>query len=303
MNWMPLVTFGAYAGLSLLSLLLWWVIYDLVLTPGIPVREAIFGRQPNPAVALDVFGGFLALGLLNASVIGAPPLQTFALDLEATALTLGGSIALLALLRLATGGFLRLWFGQRRDAHGQLVTFNNELFRQRNLATGLFSTALYLILVAGLVEEDLLNIDGYRVAATFNMLGVWLLGAALVVLHSWLFLGIGTRHHILHESFHQNHPAAPTSLLGLVAGTLLLNHALLAELAWDQHMFTQPWLWAFLLLALVFVVVVRGVLYVAFRLTLGVDIRAELVRANAAWGIIDGGLIFTLLLIQTALLG
>lgn len=303
MNWYDLVEFAAYAALGIAAMLIWWVIYDWVLTPRYPLREAIFGRRPNPAVALDVFGGLLALGIINNQIIDAPPLGSFILDLEATALTLLGTIMLLGLLRLMVAGLLRLWFRDRRDAQGDIVSFNNELFHQRNMATGLFSMALYLILVAGLVEEDLLNIDGYRVEATFNMLGVWLLGAAVILLHSLTFLGIGTRNHILHESFHDNNPAAPTSLLGLLGGMLLLNNRLLDLLDSGQHMLNTPLLWAYLLGALVVVLVLRGVVQLAV-MTLGINIRHELViRDNPAWGILDGGLIFGVLLLLIAVAG
>ncbi len=301
MVWSDLIPVAAYGGLGVVSLLVWWAIYDWVLTPGLPVLEAVFGRRPNAAVALDMSGGFLALGILNYAVIASPPLAGFWIDLEATALTLLGTIVLLGVLRLGFGGFLRVWFRNARDAQNDVITINNELFRQRNLATGLFSTGLYLILVAGLVEEDLLNIEGYRIEATFNMLGTWLLGAVVVLLHSLLYLGLGTRHHILHESFHDNNPAAPTSMLGLVGGMLVLNHQLLLFLEDGQHMFNTWELWAFLLAVLVVVVVLRAVLQLLLVALFGVNLREELVvKDNPAWGVLDGGLIFVLFLIMIA---
>ena len=303
MNWMDFATFAAYAALGLVSLLVWWTIYDLVITPGMPIMDAVFGRNPNPAVAMDIFGGLLALGILNYSVIAGPELGGFVLDLEATALTLLGTIFLLGVLRLGIGGFLRLWFRNRRDSHGQIITINNELFRQRNLATGIFSTALYLILVAGLVEEDLLDISGYRWEAMFNMLGMWVMGAAVVLLHSWLYLGLGSRHHILHECFHDNNPAAATSLLGLVAGMLLLNNTLLEGLETGQHMFNLWELWVFLLACLAAVMVARWALQLMLLAFFGISLRKELViRDNPAWGVLDGGLIFVLFLILLAVL-
>lgn len=301
MDWTDFLTFAAYAGVALLSLLVWWVIYDLVLTPGLPIAGAVFGRQPNVAVALDILGGLLALGILNYSVINGPQLGSLLVDLEATGLTLLATIVLLGALRLGMGGFLRLWFRKSRDAQGDIVTFNNELFRQRNLATGLFSTALYLILVAGLVEEDLLDITGYQWEAALNMLGVWLLGGVVVLLHSWLYLGLGTRNHILHECFHDNNPAAATSMLGLVGGMLLLNNNLLEGLEQGEHMFNIWELWVFLLAALAAVMVVRWLLQLILLAFFGVNIRRELViRDNPAWGILDGGLIFVLFLIFIA---
>ncbi|MCH8316396.1 MAG: hypothetical protein IIA64_10520, partial [Planctomycetes bacterium] len=180
-----------------------------------------------------------------------PTLSSFILDLEATSLSLLGTLLLLAGLRRLIGGFLRRWFGNRRDAHGQIITINNELFGQRNLATGLFSTAIYLVLVFGLIEEDLLNITGNRLAATYNMLGVWLLGLIIVLLHSWLYLGFGPKQHILHESFHENNPAAPTSRLVLLAGILILNQRLMDPFPAGVHMFSSWEHWQFLLLGVV----------------------------------------------------
>jgi len=281
----------------------WWVIYDRVLTPEFPIREAIFGRQPNPAVALDLLGGLLALGLLVYSVLTSPALGDWLLDLEATALTLLGTVILLGLLRLGIGGFLRAWFRSKRDSHGDIISINNELFRQRNLATGLFSTGVYFVLVAGLIEEDLLNLEGYRIEAMANMLGVWLLGIVVIVLHSLLYLGFGTSNHILHESFHDNNPAAPVSMLGLLGGMLLLNNGLLDSLEAGQHMFNTPELWGFLLTALVLVVALRLVLHLVLLAFLGVNLREELViRDNPAWGILDGGLILVLFLMLVGVL-
>lgn len=303
MNWQPWIEFGVYALVGIGSFLLWWFIYERVLTREHSTRDAVFGFQPNPAVAFDVFGGFLAIGILNHSIIGGPALESFWLDLEATVLTLVGTIALLALLRWIVGEFLRLWFGKKRDTHGDIITINNELFKQRNIATGIFSTTLYLILVAGLLQEDFLNITGNRLAATFNMLGVWLLGIVAILLHSWLFLGLGGKHNILHESFHENNPAAPTSLLGLMAGVLILNHQLLESLELGEHMFNQWELWARLLLGMVSVFVLKGILHIFLRGLLGVNVRQEMLeRHNPAWGILDGGLIFGLMLILIALI-
>ncbi len=303
MNWTDFLTFAAYAALGLLSLVLWWVIYDLVITPGQPIMEAVFGRNPNLAVSLDILGGLLALGILNYSIIAGPELDSLVVDLEATALTLLGTIVLLALLRLGIGAFLRMWFRESRDAHGHIITINNELFRQRNLATGLFSTGCYLILVAGLVEEDLLNISEYRWEAMFNMLGVWVLGIVILFLHSWLFLGFGGRNHILHECFHDNNPAAAWSMLGLVGGMLLLNNVLLDTLESGQHMFNLWELWAFLLACLASVMVARLVLQLVLLGLSGINLRRELVdRDNPAWGVLDGGLIFVLFLILIAVL-
>ncbi|HEX9844045.1 MAG TPA: hypothetical protein VGC20_14895 [bacterium] len=303
MDWQPFLEFIVFAGIGILGFLLWWLVYDHVLTRGLSTREAVFGRTPNVAVALDVAGGFLAMGLIACRVIGGPALASFALDVEAASLELLGTLVLLALLRWAIAGGLRLWFGSRRDEQGDVISLNNELFRQRNLATGLFSTGLYLILAAGLIELDLLGLTGERLAATWNMLGAWLAGAVTVLLHSWLYLGLGGRQNILRESFHRNNPAAPTSLLGLLAGVLLLNHRLLPPVETGVHAFSLPQHWYFLLLGVGSVFVLRTVLGVLLRGLLGVSIRAELLeRHNAAWGVLDGAIIFALFLILIALI-
>ena len=63
MNWQALIEFLVYAGVGIVSFVLWWAIYEWVLTRQHSTHEAIFGGQPNSAVALDLFGGFLATGL------------------------------------------------------------------------------------------------------------------------------------------------------------------------------------------------------------------------------------------------
>jgi hypothetical protein len=135
------------------------------------------------------------------------------------------------------------------------------------------------------------------------MLGVWLLGAVAVLLHSWFYLGFFTRDHVLRQCFHENNSSAATSLLGLVGGVLTLNHAMLARGEPGAHLFSQPGHWGFLLAAFVFVLVLRGVLQLILLATAGVSLRHELkFRANPAWGVLDGGLIFSFFLILTVLL-
>ncbi len=93
------------------------------------------------------------------------------------------------------------------------------------------------------------------------------------------------------------------TLLGLLGGVLVLNHQMLVPLPWGEHMFSGWQHWAFLLLGLVAVFVLRGLIYVLLRGLVGVSIRQEvLVRRNPAWGIIDAGLIFGLFLILIALI-
>ena len=71
--------------------------------------------------------------------------------------------------------------------------------------------------------------DSATFAALVGMcfVGFAFLGIVMIVLHSFLYLGYGPRNNILHESFYDNNPAAPCSLLGLVAGMLPLTHQVL----------------------------------------------------------------------------
>ncbi|NIP72095.1 MAG: hypothetical protein GWO16_03260, partial [Gammaproteobacteria bacterium] len=236
-------------------------------------------------------------------IICLAPRTAFRLNVPAVVLSIVAVLVLLAILRQLIAVGLRVWFGDRRDAQGDLISLNNELFKQRNLATSLFSTVLYVILVAGLVELDVFGSREEWLHQLWNMLGIWLLGAVLVVLHSFFYLEYGTRNHILHECFHDNNPAAPFSLLGLVAGVLPLNHHLLITFGPGQHMFNSPGLWGFLAMIVFFVLIARGIFQVVLYATLRINLRHELVIAdNVAWGILDGGLIFSLFLILMALM-
>jgi hypothetical protein len=126
----------------------------------------------------------------------------------------------------------------------------------------------------------------------------------VVLLHSWLFLGLGRANHILHECFHDNNPAAATSMLGLVGGMLLLNNGLLEGLDSGQHMFNVWELWVFLLASLTAVMLARWALQLVLLAVSGINLRKELViRDNPAWGLLDGGLIFVLFLILIAVVG
>ena len=302
MNWSALAAFGIYAGIGLVALALWWVVYDLILTSGHSLREGLFGKRPNPAVALDFSGGVLALGVLIYAIVAGPRLESFAEDLEAVSLSLLVMILLLALLRMALTGLLRLWFRDRRDRPGDIVSLNNELFRQRNTASGVFAIVFYLVLASALVEQDFLDLLGRLWPATMNVLGVWTMGVAAVVAHSLFYLGLSARRNILHECFHDNNPAAAFSLLGLVAGMLTLNHGLIGGLRPGEHMFNTPELWYYLGAALSFVLVLRWLLWMSLRGGMGVDLGRELSRDNQAWGILDGALIFSLFLILIALI-
>jgi hypothetical protein len=59
----------------------------------------------------------------------------------------------------------------------------------------------------------------------------------------------------------------------------------------------------FLAIILAFLLVARAVMQVLLYAATGINLRHELVIAdNVAWGILDGGLIFSLLLILIALM-
>ena len=303
MEWFVIQFFSIYAAVGVATLLVWWIVYEMLLTRGHSTRTALFGRRPNAAVALDLLGGFLAAGILIYAIIAQAPMSSFRLRIPAVVATIAMTLALLAILRVLLSMLIRGWFQGRRDAQGDLVTMNNELFRQHNLATGLFSTVMYLILAGGLVQLDLWDMAGTRIEGFLNMAGIWLMGAALVVIHSFLYLGYGTRNNILHECFHDNNPAAATSLLGLTAGMLLLSNTFLELFKPGGHMFNTPEIWYFLGGILLLVLVIRGVLQLILYLAIKINLRYELViHDNVAWGIVDGGLIFALFLIPLALL-
>jgi hypothetical protein len=303
LEWFVIEFFALYAGVGVVTLLAWWTVYALALSRGWSLRSALFGRHPNPAVALDLLGGFLAADFLIYSIISLAPMASFRLQIPAVALSILATLALLAVLRFLIAGLLRIWFREHRDAQGDIISLNNELFRQRNIATSVFSTVLYMILVSGLAQLDLWNMEGGRIEGVYNMLGIWLMGVLVVLIHSFLYLEYGARNHILHECFHDNNPAAATSLFGLVAGMLMFSHHLLGLFIPGTHMFNTPILWLFLGGVLVLALLLRGVLQVILWLAIGVNLRHELViHDNVAWGLVDGGLIFSLFLIPVALI-
>ena len=312
-NWNILIFFSIYAGFGIVVLILWWVVYDAILSQGYNLKEAIFGPNPNPAVAVDMLGGILAMGIMLYSIVALAERSSFRLNFLAVAVNILVLLVLLAVLRLFVAAFLRVWFRDSRDAQGDIITFNNELFKQRNIATGIFSTVTYIILVSGLVEWDLFDQGDKGLATVWNMVGVWVLGFALVMIHSFFYLEYGTKNHILHEAFHDNNPAAPFSLLGLVAGILPLNHQFISSNVYlisseripgaGDHMFNSPGLWLSLGVVVLFVLVARGILQIVVLAVLKINLRSELVvRDNLAWGLLDGGLIFSLVLIFNGLM-
>ncbi len=297
------IYFAVYAVVGIAGLVAWWIIYQVVLARGYSVRDAVFGTNPNPAVAMDLLGGMLATGLLIYASIRNSPFKDLWMDVRSVCLGLLAMLVLLMVVRLLVAGGLHLWFGGKLDAQGDRVNLNNELFRQRNLATSIFSTVIYMILAAGLLQVDVLNVWGYRMEGVWNMLGIWLLGAILIVLHSFLYLGYGPRNNILHECFHDNNPAAPTSLLGLTGGFLLLTQHILNQFKAFEHIFNTHLIWIALAVMLLVVLVARGALQLVLYWSVGINLRRQLViNDNVAWGLIDGGLIFVLCLILISLI-
>ncbi|HEX9841206.1 MAG TPA: hypothetical protein VGC20_00595, partial [bacterium] len=185
MNLSIIVLFAIYAAVGILTLVIWWLIYESILARGYNVREAVFGKRPNAAVAMDLLGGFLATAILLYSIISLAPRTSFRLNVPAVGLSIVAVLVLLTALRLLVAGLLRVWFGEQRDKQGDLVSLNNELFKQRNLASSLFSTVLYVILVAGLAELDVFDHANQGLSQVWNMLGIWLFGCLLVFVHSF----------------------------------------------------------------------------------------------------------------------
>ncbi|HEX9843794.1 MAG TPA: hypothetical protein VGC20_13640, partial [bacterium] len=157
MNVSIITLFAIYSGVGILTLVVWWLIYEAILARGHDVRQAVFGKRPNAAVALDLLGGFLATAILLYSIVTQAPRTSFRLNVPAVGVSILVILVLLTVLRLLVAGLLRLWFGDRRDKQGDIISMNNELFVQRNVATSLFSTVLYAVLVAGLVELDVFD--------------------------------------------------------------------------------------------------------------------------------------------------
>lgn len=295
--------FPLYLVIGFIALVAWWQIYQWVLTPGYSVREAVFGSQPNPAVAMDLLGGLLASGILVYAMVTTAPSAQFRFNVLGIAANGTILLVLLAVLRLLVAGLLRIWFGNRLDAQGEPVSLNNELFRQRNVAASLFSGVLYLILAAGLAEQAVWLTVGFHLDRLWNVLGTWLFGLIVVALHSFLYLGYGPRNNILHECFHDNNPAAAFSLLGLIGGMLPINHGLLVVYGKAHHWFNTPELWLLLGGSLFIVLAARTVLQLALWLLMRINLRYELViHDNMAWGLLDGGAIFTLCLVLYALM-
>ncbi len=242
-------------------------------------------------------------GILFFFALRYPTSRDFWQNAWTIAKNLAYLLILLTVLRLLLAALLRVWFRGSRDAQGDIVSLNNELFRQGNLATSIFSVSLYLILVAGMLQLDLGHSYTYQVAGALNMVGIWVLGAVVVLLHSWLFLGMGPHHHILHECFHDNNSAAASSLLGLTGGFLLLTNHLLSQFKPDMHIFNTGQIWLSVGLMLVVVLAARMVLQLVVRGISGINLSNELVvRDNFAWGILDGGLILVACLVLISFL-
>ena len=98
--------FAVYSVFGLIALFLWWVIYQALLARRYSLREAIFGDNPNPAVALDFLGGMLASGILFFFLLRHPTSREFWPNAGTLAWSMSGLLMMLAVLRLCeTLGF------------------------------------------------------------------------------------------------------------------------------------------------------------------------------------------------------
>ncbi len=300
-QWLALAEFFLYTAIGAMALGLWWLVNDRVLTPGVSIRAEIFGEKPNLAVAFDVLGGFLALGIVVHTTLELPPQVSLLQDVEAVVLSMVTMVLLLAILRLIAAGFIRFWFRNEKDEHGDTISINNELFAQHNTATGLFSAALYLLLAAGLARFNPLSASDLGLVSLADSAAVWVFGVGVIQVHSWTHLGIGPKHNILRECFYFNNPGASLSMLGLMLGMVWTFERLLDSLpiasAWTHW---EPW--AYTGLALLAVLLINGIVWLILKGFFGLNLRKELLaNKNPAWGVLDGGLMFTLSMVAHAL--
>ena len=147
-----------------------WLIYDKLATRGHCLSKALF-EDRNMAAGLEI-GAFSTGVLIAVSAMSGDSITKMAengemvvhysRDLEAIALTIVFSNIFFFTLRYLAALFISWIFQGKLDNHGEVVSYNNEIFGQHNLGASLFSISYMLAIYFMIFQADFLGTQGYQ---------------------------------------------------------------------------------------------------------------------------------------------
>ena len=244
-----------------------WLIYDKLATRDYCLSKALF-EDRNMAAGLEISAFFLLEFLIAVSAMSGDSITKMAengemvvhysRDLEAIALTIVFSNVFFFTLRYV-GSLLIAWIFQGKlDNHGEVVSYNNEIFGQHNLGASLFSMSYMLAIYFMIFQADFLGTQGYQVQGAVNMLVVSLTALLAYFLYNLLFMT--RQHRFMDELFVDNNSGVGMSLVGFMFAVLHLQSQLSLHFVQEEHFLnSEASTYIYLILIFVFLIGLRKV--------------------------------------------
>lgn len=199
----------------ILSFSLGWLLYDRIVTRKISLHDALFEKD-NFAAWVEFIGAFIFPSLyLAAMAVEGSASDNIWFDLGTCIIYAAAYIILFTVLRLLSGSVIRLI--NTSDNEG-IISLNNEIYNQKNIAASLFSVAVSTISVTIVRFLDVL--PGYFVTSVFKMLEVLIFILLSFAVYS---LVLRRRTTLFKEIFIDNNTAAGVCFLGFIfaIGTII----------------------------------------------------------------------------------
>ena len=218
-----------------------WLIYDKLATRGHCLSKALFADR-NMAAGLEIGAFFLLEFLIAVSAMSGDSITKMAengemvvhysRDLEAIALTIVFSNIFFFTLRYLAALFISWIFQGKLDNHGEVVSYNNEIFGQHNLGASLFSISYMLAIYFMIFQADFLGTQGYQLQGAVNMAVV-----SLTTLPYFLYniLFMTRQHKVMDELFIDNNAGVGMSLVGFIFAVLHLQSQLTLHFVQEEH--------------------------------------------------------------------
>ena len=266
-------------------------IYSKFLTKDHKIAEQVLLKGNIPSI-IEISAVCVAFIILASFSVKGDEASSFILDLEMTAINLLISLLFFVAARIVIVAGITMYFKDRIDKQGDVVRYNNEIFKQGNIAAALFSVSTTLVITFSVIEIDPLNTTGFPLTAAINAAGVLLIGILFILVHTLIVLGL--KNNLLDEVFIDNNLGAAASLLGFIAGALYALHLFVQKLPdYMSILSTDLMVLKSILLCMVFFIPIK--MAVIWLINLkgcrphGVTYRQLLIQKDiASVGILDG---------------
>lgn len=210
----------------LVGFILGWLLYDYVVTPKIPLKDALFEKD-NPAAWVEFIGAFVYPTLyLAAKAIEGSASDIWWVDLLICTGYVVAYVILFTILRLFSSVIVRLF--NVSDESGK-VSLNNEIYQQKNISAALFSVALSNIFV---IMIRFIDLDPeYYLNSLLKASSILILTLMAVIVY---LLVLGRRTTLFKEVFMDNNIAAGAAFLGFIfAIELLFSNAIIIHSSYN----------------------------------------------------------------------